>query len=85
MDRISSCTLDTNLDAIYKVKNILDQCERMANLEGKRRRYKRKLNKRTEERERKESVKPMTQWLRKKATVIVIPSLPCSQEDMDVE
>ena len=84
LDGISTCDVDETLKSIKKVETVFEQCEQLMNLE-RRRQYKRELNEKIQERERKETVKRLTQWqnFKRKALAIEIPSTSSSQEMLD--
>ena len=85
LDGISTCDVDETLKSIKKVETVFEQCERLMNLERRRRQYKRELNEKIQERERKETVKRLTQQqnFKRKALAIEIPSTSSSQEMLD--
>ncbi|KAJ7371592.1 hypothetical protein OS493_024268 [Desmophyllum pertusum] len=81
LDGISTCDVDQTLNSIINVKSVFEQCERLLNLERRRRQYRRELNERIDDRERKETVKRLTRQknFRPTAKVIEIPSPPSTQ------
>ena len=85
LDGISTCDVDETLKSIKKVETVFEQCERLMNLERRRHQYKRELNEKIQERERKETVKRLTQWqnFKRKALAIEIPSTSSSEEMLD--
>ena len=84
---IHTCDIEQTSTFITQARNLLQQCEKIATLEKKRREYARELQKVLADREKRESVKRVTRrrQVKKKVTPTKPSLLPSVDEVNEIE